>query len=305
MNDRKIHVLAAGSLGDAILTLPALHALKGLGDVSLSGTPAYLQLGAELLGLDRVTLLDPVLQTGDLPGRFDEVFLFLKEDAEATASRLKLGAAKVFIPPYSFQDFLSRPRPAHLLWNATVEAAHPGRVFQDKPTFQVPDSLKRSGRKILETLHLGRPLLLHPGSGGRAKNAPLSFFRRAAEKAAGLGIQVLVAWGEAEENRLGEFKEAFQGLEGVWRLEEPLTLPNLVGVMANARGYLGNDSGPTHLASACGLPVLAVFGPTDARVWAPPGADVFQAGREFGVLAEVDPTPVIEGWLGSIDKQTI
>jgi ADP-heptose:LPS heptosyltransferase len=305
MTDRKILVLAAGSLGDAILTLPALQALQGLGTVSLSGTPAYLQLGAELLGLDRVTLLDPVLQAGELPRPFDEVFLFLKEDAAAQASRMRSGATRVLVPPFPFTDFLSRPRPAHLYWNATVEAAHPGRVFQDKPTLQVPDSLKRSGRKILETLHLTNPILIHPGSGGRAKNSPLSFFRQAAEKAGGLGMPVLVVWGEAEENRLGEFKEAFQGMEGVWRLEEPLTLPNLVGVMANARGYLGNDSGPTHLASACGLPVLAVFGPTDARVWAPPGADVFQAGRDFGVLGEVDPTPVIEGWLGSISQQHI
>lgn len=46
--------------------------------------------------------------------------------------------------------------------------------------------------------------------------------------------------------------------------------------LAGAAVYVGNDSGITHLAAAVGVPVVALFGPTDPGVWAPPGARVLQ-----------------------------
>ena len=41
--------------------------------------------------------------------------------------------------------------------------------------------------------------------------------------------------------------------------------------LQTARLYIGNDSGITHLAAAVGVPVVAIFGPTDPAVWAPRG----------------------------------
>jgi heptosyltransferase-2 len=49
-------------------------------------------------------------------------------------------------------------------------------------------------------------------------------------------------------------------------------LPALAGVLAGLRLLLTNDSGPMHLAAALGVPVLAVFGPTDWRETAPVGS---------------------------------
>jgi lipopolysaccharide heptosyltransferase III len=43
---------------------------------------------------------------------------------------------------------------------------------------------------------------------------------------------------------------------------------------AGARVYLGNDSGPSHLAAAVNTPVVALFGPSDPAVWAPRGSHV-------------------------------
>ena len=37
------------------------------------------------------------------------------------------------------------------------------------------------------------------------------------------------------------------------------------------RAFIGNDSGITHLAAYLGCPTIAVFGPTDPRVWGPVG----------------------------------
>ena len=55
------------------------------------------------------------------------------------------------------------------------------------------------------------------------------------------------------------------------------TLPELVGVLARARLLLTNDSGPMHVAAALGVPVVAVFGPTDWRETAPVGTRTARA----------------------------
>jgi ADP-heptose:LPS heptosyltransferase len=49
----------------------------------------------------------------------------------------------------------------------------------------------------------------------------------------------------------------------------PLPLRELIALIAGARLYVGNDSGPTHLAAAAGIPVVAIFGPTNWRQWRP------------------------------------
>jgi len=51
--------------------------------------------------------------------------------------------------------------------------------------------------------------------------------------------------------------------------------------------YVGNDSGITHLAAAVGVPVVALFGPTDPARWAPRG------GRVEVLAQETSPQQVL------------
>ena len=55
-------------------------------------------------------------------------------------------------------------------------------------------------------------------------------------------------------------------------LTERTTLKELVGVIAEARALVTNDSGPMHVAAAVGTPVVAIFGPTNPRRTGPYGA---------------------------------
>lgn len=50
-----------------------------------------------------------------------------------------------------------------------------------------------------------------------------------------------------------------------------LTLAELAGFFRLCRGIVGNDSGPSHLASAQGLPGVVVFGPSEPAIWGPLG----------------------------------
>ena len=52
------------------------------------------------------------------------------------------------------------------------------------------------------------------------------------------------------------------------------TLRQLVGVIARCAAFVSNDSGAMHVAAALGVPLTAIFGPTDERVTSPSGGDV-------------------------------
>jgi heptosyltransferase-2 len=84
-----------------------------------------------------------------------------------------------------------------------------------------------------------------------------------------VGARVAIVGGEAER-ALGEtVAGAMTGSPRV--LCGRTTLPELVGVLANLRLLVTNDSGPMHVSAALGVPVVAVFGPTDWRETAPIG----------------------------------
>ncbi len=53
-----------------------------------------------------------------------------------------------------------------------------------------------------------------------------------------------------------------------------LPLESLIAALRGAAVVIGNDSGPVHVASALGVPVVAVFGPTSAEWTAPRGPAV-------------------------------
>jgi len=63
-------------------------------------------------------------------------------------------------------------------------------------------------------------------------------------------------------------------------VEEP-TLSQAAALLSRCAIYLGNDSGMSHLAAALGIRTIAIFGPSDARQWAPPGAHVTVVRRNL------------------------
>ncbi len=99
-------------------------------------------------------------------------------------------------------------------------------------------------------------VVIHPFSGSSRKNWPLNRYRELAQR-----LPLPVEWTASPDEILLEAHHfADLGQLAVWLLE--------------ARIYVGNDSGITHLAAALGVPTLALFGPTDPAIWAPRGSHV-------------------------------
>lgn len=117
-------------------------------------------------------------------------------------------------------------------------------------------------------------LAVAPGSGHPCKNWPLAHYYEVTRALAWQhGLRVIWLAGPAEEPLLPY-------LQGLTAAQDHLLLTGLpltavTAALARCRLYLGGDSGLTHLAAAVGVPgVLALFGPTDPRVWAPRGEGV-------------------------------
>jgi len=78
----------------------------------------------------------------------------------------------------------------------------------------------------------------------------------------GLSVVAIGGPGETERRYL---EEVWRGLAAIHQLEWTQTM----ALLAKARVYIGPDTSTTHLAAAAGCPTIALFGPTDPRVWGP------------------------------------
>jgi ADP-heptose:LPS heptosyltransferase len=118
-------------------------------------------------------------------------------------------------------------------------------------------------------------LTLAPGSGAAEKNWPIHFYRAVAEwwRHSMQGAAVLLS-GPVEEARGG-----FDVLSDCCETARNLDLAQVAALLARSDLYLGNDSGITHLAAAVGVRTVALFGPSDALEWAPPGKRVTVLSR--------------------------
>ncbi|MDD5675019.1 MAG: glycosyltransferase family 9 protein, partial [Chitinivibrionales bacterium] len=114
---------------------------------------------------------------------------------------------------------------------------------------------------------LKRPptLALHPGSGSVRKNWPFDFFLQLAGRLRANDRAILWVLGPADS-----------GLHVPAQDETArcLVLPLLARRLAQCQLFVGNDSGIAHLAAAVGIPVAALFGPSDPDVWRPFGRNV-------------------------------
>jgi heptosyltransferase III len=106
------------------------------------------------------------------------------------------------------------------------------------------------------------PILLFPGSGSPLKNWPVRSF---VELGLALGRdRIIVVIGPAEEDLAKE-------LAGFAIVRRP-ALGCLAGLAHLSLGFVGNDSGVSHLAAAAGARGVVIFGPTEPARWRPLGA---------------------------------
>lgn len=284
-------VIRPGALGDAVVTLPVLHALLAAGfeQVTVLGTPESwrflnpAQTRARVLDAGSVAWLG--LYGGSLAmepkavlAEIDAAIVCLAGEAgEGARATLRNSGIADVLAGYAPRRGDRGPHVARRLlaplaerWGDTVFDSLTPRALADDSLIGVgSDEAGLALGKLGVTSTPGTGLLaLHPGSGGAAKRWPIERFIALAERGAkvhGTTPVWITGPADADISRHPELASAHHASD--WPLRHVLAL------MSCVRAYVGNDSGVTHLAARA-TPTIALFGPTDAAAWCPIGSKV-------------------------------
>lgn len=286
MTRGKILVIRGGAIGDFILTLPALAALRqqfSQAHLEVLGYPHIVQL-AQAGGLvDRV---QPIEARGlaSFFARNGE----LSEDLRDYFSEFNIIVSYLYDPDEIFQTNVKRCSPGQFIVGPhrpdETDRTHATEVYL-KPL----ERLAIFGADAVPRLTLDpRPssldlvLALHPGSGSERKNWPEEKWAELIERLlATTSTNLLLVGGEAEGERLQRLAAALPPTRcGV---AKSLPLAELARRMKSCVGFVGHDSGITHLAAAVGLPCVVLWADTVEEIWRPQGERV-QIIREVSGL---------------------
>ncbi len=122
-------------------------------------------------------------------------------------------------------------------------------------------------RELAEVFRPAKPYaVLHPGSREASRRWPAERFLEVAQHLAAGGLTVVFT-GTSEERRLAD--ALGEGVDGALSLAGRTSLGALAALLEGAAVFVGNDSGPAHLARAVGTPTVTVHGSARLENWGP------------------------------------
>jgi len=147
-----------------------------------------------------------------------------------------------------------------------------------------------------------RPLaVIHPGSTDPRRRWPPERFGEIAQHLSTTHA-VGILGGPGEDEFVGAVL-AFAGDQAV-RLITPSHVLSLAAVLAQAELFVGNDSGPMHIAGIMGCRVVAVFGPTNPLFTGPPGTGHSLIQSPSGDITDILVAQVIDALADSNPSQS-
>ncbi len=256
----RVAIIRLRSLGDCVLTTPALAILKQFRpdlQVAIMVEDRFREIFESHPDLDEI-----------LPARIRPLRRFRPQlclnfhggprSAWMTAlsgARARAGfghyrhqfAYNVRIP--RAQQILGITRKVH-----TAEHLASAMFYLGAPVGEVP----RAKLVAPNSAHQG-VVAIHPFATQPGKAWPLERFAELAHRLEASGAQVVIIGSAADDFSL--FHQ-FQALRGA-------PLPAVASLVASASLFAGNDSGPAHMAAAFGSPSVVLFGTSDPEIWGP------------------------------------
>ncbi len=274
---KNVLLVRFGGLGDLIVTLPSIRFLRAkFPDARLTLVSRkqygelFLEAGIvdELMPEDSRRLL-PIFKTdassdSDFAGwfaAFDCVMVWTQgspEDFLLKAPGIQAGRTQ----PCIIQANPGEKEPLNrAFFRKTAESVGETSILAAEDWSRLPLAgiSKNAGPKIV----------IHPGSGSEAKRWPLRNFLQIIAELGKKEIAGTLVTGEAEENIAPLIQRTALPLN--WNWARCPSLLALTKLLSASEYYLGNDSGVTHLAAACGAAVVALFRSEFAFAWRPLG----------------------------------
>lgn len=313
-----------GSLGDVVLTFPAIATLKNENrriDLVCSreiGAVAR-ELGLvdniyDIASVDFMPFYAAANRTAenrvfDMLRSYDDIIMF--SVSEQLAQRIEhLSQRPIYRipsrPQVSEKIHVGKHIFLHLKAVKLMPAARPFAVqpHENLQTYNFNTGSFKSTR-----------IILHPGSGSHRKNWPFSNFLDLAARIKQKGLHPEFVFGPAEIELSRKLARAQTGPSIPFHVIADLH--RMLILFQGSRGYVGNDSGITHLSAFTGVSTVAIFGPSDPLRWSPVGPAVrtiraglacdpcFESGKHdcdhMACLNEITPEQVLNELLQLID----
>lgn len=270
MPDAKLLIIHQGALGDFILTFPAITRLRQyynpidvlcqsqLGKLAKAlrivenWYPAEAAFAASLFSDQIDSKMKAILE------QFENIIILtLSDQLEQSVNRVTANLS-CRLPPKPPAD-----RKIHVAEFILDKIYHCGLI---KEADAILDNIPLPDRR--QCPRNSRRILLHPGAGSIRKRWPLFNFLQLESMLIADGLKPEFVLGPAEENLADELRHDH-------RIAHVLdNLMDLLDLYDAASGYIGNDSGASHLAAYIGLPAAVIFGPADPDRWSPIGRAV-------------------------------
>ena len=276
MPDNKILVIRGGAIGDFILTLPVLAALRRQFPQTRLEVLGYLHIARLALAGGLADEVQPI-ESRALAGFFARGGE-LDQTLQSYFNSFAIIVSFLYDPDRIFLSNIASCSRAQFLVGPHRPDEKAGRHAAE--AFLKPlESLAIFDADPVPRLPLNSPLptlnqlALHPGSGSERKNWPEANWTELLQRlSAETSMRFLLIGGEAEGDRLPRLAQALPA--GRCEILSSRPLVEVAGRLSQCAGFVGHDSGITHLAAALGVPALALWGPTPEAVWAPRGERV-------------------------------
>ena len=299
MSQRKtVTVFRGGAIGDFVLTLPAIQALWSRhpdhtrrivghpGTARLAHPDSIVDIHSpSLIGLYR----DSDRPDPELTSIFGDAGVVLAYTTEASpAFAQRLGAST------TARILVHDPRPDGSARHIAEQLFAPVQSAGLADSIALPriDSTRKDrelSRGLLGDASGPPAIVVSPGSGGRHKCWPIERYAEIVQEVVAIGLRAVVVLGPADEDLAESFLRAGKHV----RIVRPPDLVQLAALLHSAALYLGNDSGPSHIAAAVGVPSVVLFGPTDPDLWAPRGRSVEVIRSPDGNMASLNVDAVL------------
>jgi len=305
ISPQRILIIRLSSIGDVVRTLPALSSLRRefphahiawvAEDKSIGILEGHPHLD-EIICFERKTiarsLKNPLhvheglsrlarFLAGIRRGRFDLVFDFhgiLKSGLVAlwSGAPTRVGFGRGFVKESSHIFANRKVRPSDAALPRVERNLELIRPFVSPENLTDKAVLGLSGKHretaaafVKQRFGASHPLIgIHPGTSRTIKKWPTRSFAALCDMLAdSLSAKLLLTWGPGEHDKVMQIHSLSKALPEIG--PQTQSLLELAALLEQCDLVVTVDSGPMHIASAIGTPVVAIFGPTDIRVNAP------------------------------------
>jgi len=256
----RVAVIRLRSLGDCVLTTPALHLLKQARPdlrIAVAVEDRFREIFAGNPGLDSVLAPSIAAVRAFRPA----LCLNLHGGTRSawmtafSGARIRAGFGHYRFPfVYNLQipraqQILGQERTVH-----TAEHLASAMFYLGVPVSEIPRALLFAPRG-----GIANSAVIHPVATAPEKAWTVEGFLAVARHLQAAGLEPVFIGGAGDD--LTPFSP--------WRTLAGAPLSEVKSLLAGASLFVGNDSGPAHMAAAFGVPVVVLFGTSDPVIWAP------------------------------------